>query len=70
MAVISGIKNKLIEGYLCDVLESEPVLENEILLGVENIIITPHVGSRTYENVVKQGVKAIINLSKYINENN
>lgn len=67
VAVISGIKNRLIKGYLCDVLETEPILENEILLGTENIIITPHVGSRTYENVVKQGVKAIINLSNYIN---
>lgn len=63
-AIISGIKNKLIKGYLCDVLESEPILENEILLGIENIIITPHVGSRTYENVVKQGVKSIENLNK------
>jgi len=61
-AIISGIKNKFIKGYLCDVLESEPILENEILLGIENIIITPHVGSRTYENVVKQGVKSIENL--------
>jgi D-3-phosphoglycerate dehydrogenase len=61
-AIISGIKNKFIKGYLCDVLETEPILENEILLGVENVIITPHVGSRTFENVVKQGEKSIINL--------
>jgi D-3-phosphoglycerate dehydrogenase len=62
VAVISGIKNKLIKGYLCDVLETEPILENEILLGIENIIITPHVGSRTFENVQNQGVKSIENL--------
>ena len=62
VAVISGIKNKLIKGYLCDVLETEPILENEILLGVENIIITPHVGSRTFENVQNQGLKSIENL--------
>ena len=61
-AIISGIKNKFIKGYLCDVLETEPILENEILLGIENIIITPHVGSRTYENVEKQGIKSIANL--------
>lgn len=61
-AVISGIKNKLIKGYLCDVLETEPILENEVLLGIENIIITPHVGSRTFENVQNQGVKSIENL--------
>lgn len=65
-AIISGIKNKLIRGYLCDVLENEPILENEILLGIENIIITPHVGSRTFENVQNQGIKAIKNLKKMI----
>ena len=70
VAVISGIKNKLIKGYLCDVLETEPILENEVLLGVENIIITPHVGSRTHENVQNQGVVSIQNLSRTIIEYN
>lgn len=64
-AIIFGIKNKLIKGYLCDVLETEPILENEILLGEENVIITPHVGSRTYENVVNQGLVAVSNLIKH-----
>jgi phosphoglycerate dehydrogenase-like enzyme len=44
------------------VLETEPILENEILVGVKNVIITPHVGSRTYENVQNQGTIAINNL--------
>jgi D-3-phosphoglycerate dehydrogenase len=66
MAIISGLKNNLIKGYLCDVLEDEPILEDEILLGLENIIITPHVGSRTYENVEKQGLKSIQNLIEKI----
>ena len=66
-AIIKGIKNKLIRGYLCDVLETEPIIENEILLGVENIIITPHVGSRTYENVQNQGLKSINNLINLMN---
>ena len=67
IAVISGIKNKLIKGYLCDVLETEPILENEILLGIKNIIITPHVSSRTFENVQNQGVKSIENLINSMN---
>ena len=67
VAVISGIKNKLIKGYLCDVLETEPILENEILLGIKNIIITPHVSSRTFENVQNQGVKSIENLINSMN---
>ena len=61
-AIIYGIKNNLIKGYLCDVLETEPILENEILVGIKNVIITPHVGSRTYENVQNQGTIAINNL--------
>ena len=68
-AIISGIKNKLIGGYLCDVLENEPILENEILIGIENVIITPHVGSRTFENVEKQGIIAVRNLKNSIDEN-
>ncbi|MDC3032240.1 hypothetical protein OA257_01435 [Bacteroidota bacterium] len=66
IAIISGIKSKLIKGYLCDVLESEPIIENEVLLGIENIIITPHIGSRTFENVQKQGIKSIENLIEAI----
>ena len=67
-AVISGIMNGQIKGYLCDVLETEPILENEILLGIENIIITPHVGSRTFENVQNQGLKSISNLINLLND--
>mgnify|MGYP000279994583 FL=1 len=68
-AIISGIKNKFIKGYLCDVLETEPILENETLLGIENIIITPHVGSRTFENVQNQGIKSIKNIIEELNVN-
>ena len=62
-AIISGLSKKLIKGYLCDVLDNEPILENEILLGVDNVIITPHIGSRTFENVQKQAIKSIENLA-------
>lgn len=60
--IIYGVKSGKIRGYLCDVLETEPINNDELLIGVENILITPHVGSRTYENVEKQGIQAIKNL--------
>ena len=63
-AIINGINNKLIRGYLCDVLENEPIKDSEIMLGISNIIITPHVGSRTQENVQNQGIMSIENLIK------
>ena len=41
--------------------------ENEKLKGVENVIITPHVGSRTYQSVVRQGTMAVENLIEMAN---
>ena len=66
-AIINGIENNKIAGYLCDVLDQEPISKNEKLVGLNNVIITPHVGSRTYENVVNQGVMAIKNLINSFN---
>ena len=65
-AIIDGIENNKIAGYLCDVLDHEPISKNEKLVGLNNVIITPHVGSRTYENVVNQGTMAIKNILKCI----
>lgn len=61
-AVIEGLAQEKIKGYLTDVLAVEPMEEAEKLRGVENVIITPHVGSRTYQSVVKQGSMAVNNL--------
>ena len=38
------------------------MVKNHQLLSFENVIITPHVGSRTKENVVNQGTLAVNNL--------
>jgi D-3-phosphoglycerate dehydrogenase len=64
--ILEGINNGIIGGYLTDVLEEEPIVSNHPFLGNSKIIITPHIGSRTYENVVNQGTMAVENLLKYI----
>jgi phosphoglycerate dehydrogenase-like enzyme len=61
-AIIKGLSTGKIRGYLTDVLAVEPINENEKLKGIENVIITPHVGSRTYQSVVRQGTMAVENL--------
>ena len=48
---IEGLEKEKIKGYLTDVLAIEPIDENDKLRGIENIIITPHVGSRTYQAI-------------------
>lgn len=65
-AIIKGLGEKKIRGYLTDVLAVEPIEKNEKLLGVENVIITPHVGSRTFESVERQGMMAVENLLSLI----
>lgn len=67
-AIIQGLKTKKIRGYLTDVLEKEPMSDAEILVGIENVIITPHVGSRTFQTVERQGLMAVRNLLKMLNK--
>lgn len=69
-AIIYGLRKKIISAYLCDVLDDEPITEDNELVNMENVIITPHIASRTHQNVEKQGKMAINNLVKLINENN
>jgi D-3-phosphoglycerate dehydrogenase len=66
IALIDGLKVGKIKGYLTDVLSHEPMLDDEVLRGVENIIITPHVGSRTHQSVQRQGTMAVNNLLNLI----
>jgi phosphoglycerate dehydrogenase-like enzyme len=67
-AIIECIDAGKIRAYLTDVLADEPMLESEVLKGVENVIITPHVGSRTFQSVQRQGLMAVNNLLKLINQ--
>jgi D-3-phosphoglycerate dehydrogenase len=66
-AIIKGIDENIIKAYLTDVLNEEPMVRDHPFLKYDNIIITPHIGSRTYENVVNQGTMAVENLLKHIN---
>jgi D-3-phosphoglycerate dehydrogenase len=33
---------------------------------IDNIIVTPHVGSRTFESVQRQGMRAAMNLVNFL----
>lgn len=64
--IMKGIDSGKIKGYLTDVLEEEPMVKDHPFLKYDNIVITPHIGSRTHENVVNQGTMAVVNLLKHI----
>lgn len=69
-AVIRALKKKKLTAYLSDVLSEEPISKDEKLVGIPRVIITPHVGSRTFESVEKQGIQAINNLVDSLNKSN
>jgi D-3-phosphoglycerate dehydrogenase len=64
--VITQIESGAFGAYLTDVLEEEPMVKDHAFLNYDNIIVTPHIGSRTYESVVRQGTMAVENLLKFI----
>lgn len=61
-SLIDSLKNGKIKAFLTDVLEEEPMIEDHPLLEFDNVMITPHIGSRTYESVQRQGLMATENL--------
>ena len=67
-ALIAGLDQGTIAAYLADVAEIEPIEKNHPLIGKKNVIITSHVGSRTYENIERQGIMAVENLIASLNE--
>jgi len=66
--ILWGLNEKKIKGYLTDVLEEEPMRKDHLLRNYSNVMITPHIGSRTFESVERQGTMAVENLLKHINK--
>lgn len=61
-AVADAVKSGRLAGYAADVVEPEPIAPDNPLIGVPGIVLTPHIGSRTYESVVRQACMAVENL--------
>jgi D-3-phosphoglycerate dehydrogenase / 2-oxoglutarate reductase len=56
-------------GYAADVLDKEPPAPDHPFGEIDNIIITPHVGSRTFESVERQAMRAVMNLVNFLSGN-
>ncbi len=51
-----------LRGYATDVLDAEPPPADHPLTSLSNCLVTPHVGSRTFESVQRQAMAAVTNL--------
>ena len=64
--VADACRSGQLRGYGADVLETEPMQTPHVFQDVDNVIVTPHVGSRTNESVQRQGLRAANNLVNYL----
>lgn len=67
--IAEACKNGHLGGYGADVLDKEPPAADHPFREIDNIIITPHIGSRTFESVERQAMRAVMNLVNFLNGN-
>ena len=60
--MLAALESGKVGGYATDVLDQEPPSADHPLLQAPNCLITPHIGSRTYESVERQAMMATQNL--------
>jgi D-3-phosphoglycerate dehydrogenase / 2-oxoglutarate reductase len=61
-AIVTALKSGQVGGYGADVLDQEPPPADHPLFSTPNTVLTPHIGSRTYESVLRQATMATQNL--------
>ncbi|MDR0578561.1 MAG: phosphoglycerate dehydrogenase [Candidatus Accumulibacter sp.] len=65
--VAQACRDGQLGGYGADVVDEEPMKPGHPFQSVDNILITPHIGSRTFESVERQALRAVTNLVEYLN---
>ena len=61
-AMASALRNGQVAGFAADVLDPHPVTPDNPLLGLQGVLLTPHIGARTVESVERQGIAALNNM--------
>ena len=66
-ALVKALKDGTIAGAGLDVFENEPRVTEE-LLGMENVVLLPHLGSATTETRVAMGLRVFANIKAYFDD--
>jgi D-3-phosphoglycerate dehydrogenase len=65
--IAEACKSGQLGGYGADVLDHEPPKPGHPFNEIDNILITPHIGSRTFESVERQAMRATLNIVNFLN---
>jgi D-3-phosphoglycerate dehydrogenase / 2-oxoglutarate reductase len=65
-SLANAIRSGKVAAFAADVLDPEPVEPSNPLLGLPYVHLTPHVGSRTLDSVIRQGLMAVQNLKNLL----
>ena len=61
-ALYRALRDRIIAGAALDVFEEEPISRDSPLLGLDNIVLTPHIASASVETRTKMATTAAENL--------
>jgi lactate dehydrogenase-like 2-hydroxyacid dehydrogenase len=64
-ALATALASGLIAGAGLDVYEREPAVD-QVLLGIENVVLLPHLGSATLETRVAMGRRTVANIDRFL----
>lgn len=65
-ALVEYLLNGSIKGAGLDVFETEPISRDNPLLGMDNVVLTPHIASATAEAVEETYRAAVVNIVRYL----
>jgi D-3-phosphoglycerate dehydrogenase len=65
-AILEALESGKLAGYGTDVMEEEPPPADHPLLSHPKVIVTAHIGSRTFESVPRQAKKSLDNLLNFL----
>lgn len=68
-ALYTALNEKVIAGAGLDVLREEPIREDDPLIGLENVVFTPHIGSDTFETRAKMSLMCAKAIDMVLREN-
>lgn len=64
--IAEACRSGRLAGYGTDVLDHEPMKTPHPFQEIDSIVVTPHIGSRTFESVERQAMRATQNLLNYL----